>query len=500
MKFMYSFSDLMNPSTYPYYSQTGYKTSPFYLISLEAWRRGLTVTFSGDIKNFTVSSPENSRIFSKSMVLDPEMGFKTHEICENKDETKKYLAKADIPVPRGRRFSQEITDEEIIRCAGETGYPLVLKPTNGYMGKGVFSNVPDETSLRELLVHVRRELQFPDVMVEERIEGLDYRIFVLGDHVLAALKRMPANVSGNGRDTIKELIRKKNHFRAKNPHFARKTIKVDSEVLHHVKRAGYHMNSIPRENEMLLLRNNGNISTGGDSIDATEELPQHVQNTAIQAVKTIPGLKHAGVDLIFDHTRPDSPAVVIEINSMAEIGGHLHPGIGKGRDIPSALIDHYFPESTGAKQNHRMVFYDPYILKNSLMSDPKTKITLPALPSKEMVRREITLTGRVQGVGFRRWAEKQATKMNLSGYIKNQGRNSVHIVVAGEAEQVRTFEALCKTGPDNARIDKISLKDYEEAVIFGFSIIRKDNVLLDKFRRIPKAILRRMVKFKKRIS
>ena len=456
--------------------------------------------FSSDIKNYSIQSPERCLVFRRSMVLDADWGLKTLQITRNKDYTKQYLCGADIPVPKGKRFCAGVTDDTIISYSEQIGFPIVLKPTEGSMGIGVFSSIPDTTTFKSNLFFIRRKLKYEDVIVEERIEGLDYRIFVLGDHVLAALKRMPANVSGNGRDTIKELIRKKNHFRAKNPHFARKTIKVDSEVLHHVKRAGYHMNSIPRENEMLLLRNNGNISTGGDSIDATEELPQHVQNTAIQAVKTIPGLKHAGVDLIFDHTRPDSPAVVIEINSMAEIGGHLHPGIGKGRDIPSALIDHYFPESTGAKQNHRMVFYDPYILKNSLMSDPKTKITLPALPSKEMVRREITLTGRVQGVGFRRWAEKQATKMNLSGYIKNQGRNSVHIVVAGEAEQVRTFEALCKTGPDNARIDKISLKDYEEAVIFGFSIIRKDNVLLDKFRRIPKAILRRMVKFKKRIS
>ena len=301
----------MIPSTYPYYSQTTYKTSPFYLISLEAWRRGLSVTFSGDIKNFTVSSPRNSRIFSKSMVLDPEMGFQTHEICENKDEAKKYLAKADIPVPRGRRFSPEISDEEIIRYAGETGYPLVLKPTNGYMGKGVFSNVPDETSLRELLVHVRRELEFPDVMIEERIMGDDFRIFVLGDDVVAALQRVPANVTGNGRDSVRKLIRDKNAERRKNPHLVSKQIKMDREVLSNIKKAGYRINSVLKKGVTLNLRVRCNIVLGGDSVDVTDKLPSHVKDTAIRAVKAIPGLNHAGVDVLYDAGQPDSKGFII---------------------------------------------------------------------------------------------------------------------------------------------------------------------------------------------
>ena len=485
---------------YPSYSYNKYNPSPFYLIPLEAWRRGLAVTFSGDIKNYSIGSPQRRLIFRRSMVLDAKWGLQTLEITRNKDETKKYLLKANVTVPQGKRFHSQTSDEEIIRYAEQAGFPVVLKPTDGYRGEGVFSNVSDAVSLKQFLVHVRRDLRYEDVIVEERIEGDDFRIFVLGDKVVAALKRIPLNVTGNGKDTIKQLIQAKNYERKHNRIGERKPIKIDPEILTNIKLAGIHINTVLDDGQKLFLRVKCNLSLGGDSVDVTDEIPQHVKNTAIQAVKAIPGLKHAGVDILHDENTPDSPAAVIEINSMAEIGAHLYPRMGMSRDIASALIDHYFPESTSVKQNHRMIFYNPYSLKNSLMKNPKTEITLPALPLEEMVRREITLTGHIQGVGFRRWAEKQAMKMNLSGYIENQGSNSVHIVVAGEAEQVKTFETLCKTGPDKARIEKISIKDCEEAVIFGFHIIRKDNMLVDKFRRLPKAILRRMVKLKKRIT
>ena len=487
-------------AAYPYYAYNKYYATPFYLISLEAWRRGLAVTFSKDIKHFRVSSKENDHFFIRSMMVDPELGARAREICKFKDETKQYLTKANVSVPTGQRFNPDTPDEEIIRYAEQTGFPVVLKPTDGYRGEGVFTNVQDVSTLKEYLVHVRRELKFDDVIIEEHVQGDDLRIFVLGDEVVAVLKRVPANVSGNGSDTIEKLIRHKNEQRKKNPYLSRWLIKVDAEILSNIKRAGYNLKSVLKEGEILYLRGKCNVASGGDSVDVSGEIPEQVRNTAIQAVKAIPGLNHAGVDIMFCMNQSNSRAMVIEINALAAIGLHHYPSFGKPNDIASALIDHYFPESTGAKQQNRFVFYDPMRLRDTMMKNPKTEITLPALPLEEMVRREITLTGHIQGVGFRRWAEKQAMKMNLSGYIENQGSNSVHIVVAGEAEQVKTFETLCKTGPDKARIEKISIKDYEEAVIFGFHIIRKDNMLVDKFRRLPKAILRRMVKLKKRIT
>ncbi|MFO7972638.1 MAG: acylphosphatase [Desulfobacterales bacterium] len=487
----------MKPTVFPHYVQTVYKTSPFYLISLEAWRRGLSVTFSGDIKNFTVSSPQTTRVFSKSMVLDPEMGLRTHEICENKDEAKKYLAEAGVPVPRGRRFTPFSSDEEIVRYARETGYPVVLKPSDGYMGKGVFSNIQDEALLKELLVHVRRELEYPDVMIEERIEGGDFRIFVLGDEVVAALQRVPANVTGNGRDTIRKLIRVKNAERRKNPNLTGKLIKEDREVLSSIKKAGYVVNSILGKEETLFLREKCNVSSGGDSIDVTEELPKHVKETAIRAVRAIPGLNHAGVDVLYDARHPGSKGVVIEINSMAEIGGMMYPFVGTPRDIPSAIIDRYFPDSMGDRGRHRLAFYDPESLKQTLKKEPETTVTLPPLPVRDWARRELIVSGRTRAAEVREWVREKALQMGLSGFTELNDGKTVRIVIAGDEKQVQEFERMCGSGSAKAGIRSISASDYADPVITGFRIIHKKNPILEKAAHLAHAVWWRM---KKRIK
>ena len=491
-------SRIMIHTDYPAYAYNKYKTSPFFLISLEAWRRGLVVAFSRDIKNFTVSSAETTCIFSKSMVLDPEMGFRTHEICETKDETKQYLARAGVPVARGRRFRPEIGDEVIVGYASEVGYPVVLKPTNGFKGKGVFSNIPDSATLRKMLVVVRRDMNYPDVMLEERVEGHDYRVFVIADRVEAALKRVPAHVTGNGRDPVRKLIKSKNAERMKNPHLEQKLIKMDPDLLNNIRNAGKSLRSVPKEGEILFLRVRGNVSTGGDSEDVTERLPKHVGETAIRAVKAIPGLNHAGVDVLYDEKNPDSPGVVIEINSMAEFGGHLYPVIGEPRDISSALIDHYFPESVGRRDKNRSVFYDLDDLRNTLENNPETEVTLPSPPEGEWVRREIILSERVQKTGFCRWAKKQALVLGLSGFVENQPDGSIRIVVGGGEEPVRTFEHLCGKGPQEAGVVQVASTGYDKPIIVGFRIIRKQSAFRVKTAHLVHAVRWRLTKLKSR--
>ena len=484
--------------TYPTYVENKYIVTPFYRISLEAWRRGLTVTFTENIKQFRVSSTKNSYFFVRSMVVDPDLGERAREICKYKDQTKQYLKKAQIPVPEGRRFPPEFPHNEIIGFAEQTGFPVVIKPVNGFRGEGVFPNVTDAATMKKILHHLCHELKYDDIIVEERVEGNEYRIFVLGDRVVAALRKTPLHVTGNGKDTIRDLVLAKNNERSKN-FIKRKSIIIDDEMLLNVKEAGYHIKSILNENQILFLRKKNNFSVGGDSEDVTDELPGHLKSTAVKAVAAIPGLYHAGVDIIHDEARADSPSVVIEINALAEIGAHLHPRIGKGRDIPSALIDHYFPESIGARHRHRMFYYDPVPLIEKLRKNPKTPITLSLLPPEEMERQDIMVTGRVQGVAFRQWARKQAIALQLSGYVENQGRAGVHMVVAGDKKRVKEFSELCKTGPPRTKVDNVSVSASDEAIVTGFRIINKENRLLSTFRNLPRSIARKVKKLKNRL-
>src|SRR5699024_2268850 len=116
--------------------------------------------------------------------------------------TKKYLNKLNVPNPKGDMFEENIDDSEIIKYANDLGYPLVLKPTDANGGRGVFSNLKSESSLKDALHHVRTVLGYKEVIIEEYLPGVEYRIIVLEDKVVGALNRVPANVIGDGMSTI----------------------------------------------------------------------------------------------------------------------------------------------------------------------------------------------------------------------------------------------------------------------------------------------------------
>src|SRR5690606_30809451 len=99
--------------------------------------------------------------------------------------------------------------------------------------------------------------------------------------------------------------------------------------------------------ERVFLRENSNISTGGDSVDVTDELPQEIKEIAIKALKVVPGLPHGGVDIIINKNAPEGKVegVVIELNPVPQIGSLVFPMIGKARDVTGAIIDFYFPET-----------------------------------------------------------------------------------------------------------------------------------------------------------
>src|SRR5699024_592106 len=147
------------------------------------------------------------------------------------------------------------------------GYPLVLKPTDANGGRGVFSNLKSESSLKDALHHVRTVLGYKEVIIEEYLPGVEYRIIVLEDKVVGALNRVPANVIGDGMSTIRELIRIKNKERKQNPHLKSRMIKIDDEVRELLYLHGYTLDTIPREGEVVTLRLTSNLSTGGDSVD-----------------------------------------------------------------------------------------------------------------------------------------------------------------------------------------------------------------------------------------
>src|SRR5699024_11141590 len=192
-----------------------------------------------------------------------------------------------VPVPQGKIF--KVNDKEAITYASNIGYPVVIKPLKGSMGRGVYTNIQNEDELKNAIEDFRsRFKKYTEFAVEKHYPGKEYRIYVVGDQVVGATNRIPANVIGDGKTSITNLIKNKNKERKKNPYLAPKPIKVDYEVRHLLKRAGYDENSIPPKGEQVFLREKSNLSSGGDPIEETDELSEEVKQLAVDALKSLP--------------------------------------------------------------------------------------------------------------------------------------------------------------------------------------------------------------------
>src|SRR5699024_4180824 len=223
-----------------------------YVFALEGWRRGLTVKWHvkesekfKDIKTWYVDQP--GQLFSlhskdRSHYFFRTRGDKvTNEAVEkgmDKEITKQMLERADIPVPRGRQFTKKDSKQKILQFASSIGFPVVIKPTDGSFGRGVFSDITTEEGILHALDYLWNELGEKSIIVEKHISGNDYRLYVVGDQVVGAILRIPPNIIGDGVNTIETLIESKNEERKFNPRLSNCPIKMDQETIDYMKHSG----------------------------------------------------------------------------------------------------------------------------------------------------------------------------------------------------------------------------------------------------------------------
>jgi len=463
-------------------SAHGY-TATLYSIALEGWRRGLSLRFIRTNRSksntvFELSNKEKTHRFVSSRGdLVTRKALKT---CKNKALTKVYLEKNNIPTPKGRDFSEETPDNEIINYAEKIGYPLVIKPLDGTGGHGVIAGITNKQNFTDSLNFVRHELDYKHIIVEEHFEGDDYRVYVVGDEVVAATKRIPANVIGDGNSTIEQLIQRKNKEKKETKLYRTSLIKIDTELNNMLEGAGYNLDSIPPVGEIVYLKSKNNISSGGDPVDATDDLPDKIKDIAIKGLKAIPGLPHGGIDLLVNEK--DNKAVIIEINSQASIRLNLFPLKGRGRDIPAKLIDYYFPST---KRNHKLPLYFDFEPVWKEFKCGRTKsVTLPNVPKGKVKLTRFIVTGKVQRVGFGAWVRRKARDLGLHGYINHLRDGSSSIVVFGNVDNVNRFKTILSTeNSKRSKVSSITEKSRTTPVPVGFKIknIKRDRLVKDGY-------------------
>ena len=264
------------------------------------------------------------------------------DIAQDKSETKRVLGNIGLPVPQGDVVS---TMEGAIEAAAEIGYPVILKPLDASHGRGISSRLDDAHALcaswEEARALGRR------VVVEQFAEGRDHRVLVVGGKVVACAERVPARVRGDGEHPICALIVEANRDPRRGIGHTKilTHLPADAPTEAYLLLGGRTLDTVPAAGEEVWLRPTANLSTGGTSIDRTEEMhPDNV--TACEMAADAVGLDIAGIDVMTaDISVPfrENGAVIIEVNAGPGIRMHTHPTEGRPRNVGAPIVDMLYP-------------------------------------------------------------------------------------------------------------------------------------------------------------
>jgi cyanophycin synthetase len=263
-------------------------------------------------------------------------------IAQDKELTRKLLRVVGVPVPDGRPVKDA---EDAWEAAQDVGVPVVVKPQFGNHGRGVATNLM--TREQVLQAHDVAKREGSSVIVETFIPGEDHRLLVVGDRLVAAARREPAQVIGDGQSTVRQLIDEVNKDPRRSDGHATvlSIIKLDSVALGVLQEQGYTPDSVPADGQRVLIRRNGNLSTGGTATDVTDEVHPEVAARVVEAARVV-GLDIAGVDVVAtDLSRPleGQHGAVVEVNAGPGLRMHLQPSAGKPRAVGEAIVEMLYP-------------------------------------------------------------------------------------------------------------------------------------------------------------
>lgn len=312
----------------------------------DAIKRGIKVEITDREENFISLQKDGQTEYVKQATKTSLDSYSTVLIMENKLVTKEVLGKAGIRVPRGQAYHQiedALADYEKYKDA-----QIVIKPksTNFGIGITIFTGVFSKEDY-----HQAFQIAFQHdhtVLLEEYLSGKEYRFLVMGDEVTGILHRVPANVVGDGASTITELVAEKNKDSLRGKGYKTPLEKIqlgESEALF-LRGQGKNFDYIPLDGEIVYLRENSNISTGGDSLDYTDDILESYKKLAVQSAKAA-GAVICGVDMVIDDIGEEANEFnygIIEINFNPAIHIHCYPFKGKNRKAGEKILDLLFGE------------------------------------------------------------------------------------------------------------------------------------------------------------
>jgi glutamate--cysteine ligase/glutathione synthase len=262
-------------------------------------------------------------------------------IMENKNVTKIILKEHGLNVPKSTTV--KLVDEALIKYSNFVGKDIVIKPksTNFGLGITILKKLRSEEDYR---LAITQALNYDSsVMIEKFIPGKEYRFLVVGDEVAAILHRVPANVVGNGSLNIKELVDEKNKNIMRGEGYITPLEKIDLGTFErdYLTSQGKDVNYVPEDGEVVYLRKNSNLSTGGDSIDFTDDILNDYKIIAVKSAKAV-GAKICGADIIISDVKAKpnrNNHSIIELNFNPILHAHAYPYKGQNRHVENNVLD-----------------------------------------------------------------------------------------------------------------------------------------------------------------
>ncbi len=270
------------------------------------------------------------------------------ELAGDKGDTKLLLNRAGIPVPRGRSVN---TESELSNALDYIGYPCVIKPVDGNHGRGASINVKSWNEALKAFAAAKKHSEL--IIAESYIEGFDFRLLVINNRLVAAARRTPAHITGNGRSTIKELIAEVNADprRGYGHENMLTEIIVDNMTLHILRMQKLTMKSVLPPKKRLYLKTTANLSTGGTSTDVTETV--HPYNVFLaERISRIIGLDICGIDIMAPELKTplnESDGAVLEVNAAPGFRMHLDPTHGLPRNVAEPVVDMLYPPGSSSR-------------------------------------------------------------------------------------------------------------------------------------------------------
>ena len=264
------------------------------------------------------------------------------DLASNKDETKRRLIDAALPVAKGTCISNI---EDLDDAIKDIGFPLVFKPLDGNHGKGASINVKTVEDAQAAFEHAKKYSR--RIIIEKFITGYDFRVLVINHRFIAAALREPAHVIGDGKSTIQQLIDKENKDprRGYGHENVLTEISIDRETTEQLAKSNYTLETVLKKDELCYLKGTANLSTGGTSTDVTDIM--HPTNIFIcERISRVIGLDICGIDIMAKNLSEPlemTGGVVLEVNAAPGFRMHLAPAKGLPRNVAAPVIDMLYP-------------------------------------------------------------------------------------------------------------------------------------------------------------